>query len=43
MAPLNVDEPGDFWDKIGKQWDTSTKAARCLYVQTVSHLIFHLE
>jgi len=27
-GPLNVDEPGDFWDKIAKQWDTSTKAAK---------------
>jgi len=26
-GPLNVDEPGDFWDKIAKQWNTSTKAA----------------
>ena len=27
-GPLNVDEPGDFWEKIAKQWDTSTKAAK---------------
>ena len=27
-GPLNVDEPGDFWDKIAKQWDTSVKAAK---------------
>ena len=27
-GPLNVDEPGDFWVKIAKQWDTSTKAAK---------------
>jgi len=27
-GPLNVDEPGDFWEKIAKQWDTTEKAAK---------------
>lgn len=27
-GPLNVDEPGDFWEKIAKQWDTSVEAAK---------------
>ena len=27
-GPLNVDEPGDFWEKIAKQWETSVDAAK---------------
>ena len=27
-GPLNVDEPGDYWEKIAKQWDTSVEAAK---------------
>ena len=27
-GPLNVEEPGDFWEKIAKQWDTTEKAAK---------------
>jgi len=27
-GPLNVDEPGDFWEKIAKQWKTTVKAAK---------------
>jgi hypothetical protein len=27
-GPLNVEEPGDFWEKIAKQWDTSVEAAK---------------
>ena len=27
-GPLNVDEPGDYWIKIAKQWRTSVKAAK---------------
>ena len=23
-GPLNVDEPGDYWEKIAKKWDTTT-------------------
>ena len=26
-GPLNVDEPGDFWEKIGDYWDTDVEAA----------------
>ena len=26
-GPLNVDEPGDFWTKIAKFWNTSEEAA----------------
>jgi hypothetical protein len=32
-GPLNVNEPGDYWEKIAKQWNTTTEAAmksRCL-------------
>ena len=27
-GPLNVDEPGDYWEKIAKKWDTTTEAAK---------------
>ena len=27
-GPLNVDEPGDYWKKIGKYWKTTEKAAK---------------
>ena len=27
-GPLNVEEPGDFWEKIAKRWKTSVKAAK---------------
>ena len=27
-GPLNVEEPGDFWERIAKQWDTTEKAAK---------------
>jgi len=27
-GPLNPDEPGDFWEKIADQWNTSVEAAR---------------
>jgi len=27
-GPLNVDEPGDYWKKIGEYWKTTEKAAR---------------
>ena len=27
-GPLNVDEPGDYWQKIADYWDTTEKAAR---------------
>ena len=27
-GPLNVDEPGDFWEKIAEQWNTTVKAAK---------------
>jgi hypothetical protein len=27
-GPLNVEEPGDFWEKIAKQWNTTEKAAK---------------
>lgn len=27
-GPLNVDEPGDYWDKIADYWDTSVQAAK---------------
>ena len=27
-GPLNVDEPGDYWEKIADQWKTSVKAAK---------------
>ena len=29
-GPLNVDEPGDYWEKIAKYWKTTVKAAKCL-------------
>ena len=27
-GPLNVDEPGDYWENIAKQWKTTVKAAK---------------
>ena len=27
-GPLNVDEPGDYWAKIAKKWDTTEDAAK---------------
>ena len=27
-GPLNVDEPGDYWQEIAAAWNTSEKAAR---------------
>jgi hypothetical protein len=27
-GPLNVDEPGDYWEKIAKYWKTTLKAAK---------------
>lgn len=27
-GPLNVDEPGDYWEKIAKYWDTNVAAAK---------------
>ena len=27
-GPLNVEEPGDFWEKIAKKWDTDVEAAK---------------
>ena len=27
-GPLNPDEPGDYWEKVAKQWNTSVEAAR---------------
>ena len=27
-GPLNVDEPGDYWEKIAKYWDTTVEAAK---------------
>ena len=27
-GPLNVDEPGDYWEKIAKHWKTSVEAAK---------------
>ena len=27
-GPLNVDEPGDYWEKIAKYWKTNVKAAK---------------
>ena len=27
-GPLNVDEPGDFWEDIAKKWNTTVKAAK---------------
>ena len=42
-GPLNVDEPGDFWIRLLNNGIHLLRQLRCLYVQTVSHLIFHLE
>jgi len=27
-GPLNVDEPGNYWDEIAKHWDTTIEAAK---------------
>ena len=27
-GPLNVEEPGDYWEKIAKKWDTDVEAAK---------------
>ena len=26
-GPLNVDEPGDYWDELAEHWDTTVEAA----------------
>lgn len=27
-GPLNIDEPGDYWQKVAKKWKTTEKAAK---------------
>jgi len=27
-GPLNIDQPGDYWKKVAKKWDTTEKAAQ---------------
>lgn len=27
-GPLNVDEPGDYWKRVAKKWDTTEEAAK---------------
>jgi hypothetical protein len=27
-GPLNVDEPGDYWEELAKHWDTTVEAAQ---------------
>jgi len=27
-GPLNVDEPGDYWEELAEYWDTTVKAAK---------------
>ena len=27
-GPLNVDEPGDYWEKLAEHWDTTVEAAK---------------
>lgn len=27
-GPLNIDEPGDYWKKVAKKWETSERAAK---------------
>ena len=27
-GPLNIDEPGDYWQKVAKKWETSERAAK---------------
>ena len=27
-GPLNVEEPGDYWEQIAKRWNTSVEAAK---------------
>lgn len=27
-GPLNVDEPGDYWERVADKWDTTVEAAR---------------
>ena len=27
-GPLNVDEPGDYWEKVAEKWNTTEEAAR---------------
>lgn len=27
-GPLNVDEPGDYWEKLAEHWDTTEEAAK---------------
>ena len=27
-GPLNIDEPGDYWEKIAEHWDTTIEAAK---------------
>ncbi len=27
-GPLNVDEPGDYWERVADEWDTTVEAAK---------------
>jgi hypothetical protein len=27
-GPLNIDEPGDYWERVAKKWDTTVEAAK---------------
>ena len=27
-GPLNVDEPGDYWEKVADKWNTTVEAAK---------------
>ncbi len=42
-GPLNVDEPGDYWEKIAKYWKTTEEAAKkskcanCVAFDTTHH------
>lgn len=38
-GPLNVDEPGDYWEDIADYWNTTIEAAKNLSAEIVLHLI----
>ena len=42
-GPLNIDEPGDYWEMVASDWNTTVEAAKNHYVVIVLHLIYHQE
>ncbi len=37
-GPLNVDEPGDYWEELAEHWDTTVEAAKKEFDQTLKKI-----